>query len=140
MELVLEENKTVFLKTMELIEEKEELNKASSKVANFTTNESSRTIENQRKRGHDDIKEPNLEASSEKDIIKDTLILNECGTLDYGLLDNLKGKAKITQAKPYNESKIKKPKNYEDIYNSVWAPKGNFKAYRRKEDYYYFTL
>src|SRR5260363_144475 len=47
MELVLEENKMVSLKPIELIEKKEELNKASPKVANFTTNELSRTTENQ---------------------------------------------------------------------------------------------
>ena len=74
------------------------------------------------------------------DQIKKALIESECGTPDYGI------KEKIAQSPSTSSGKrskriFKKPKHYEDIYNSIWASKRSIAQLKcTNTSYYNFTL
>ena len=77
-------------------------------------------------------------AENEQDAVKLVLLNNECGVIDYGLASQIEEIVSKDQKNGKNNNS-KKQKYYEDIYNSVWAPKGNFRL-QESTSHYFFTI
>ena len=113
----------------------------ATKTANISVNdmevEPQDTLRKRNYKEHNDaigVEENKLEA------IKNALIQEECGTIDYGLNEHI-AKGEYSNTKPLTKTINKKLKKHEDIYNSAWAPKEKLLLQEKSTDsQYLFTL
>ena len=117
----------------------------SPTVPIIITNNNSSNIEkepqsNSRKRNFTKQEETSYTLVEVPKLAKSILIEEECGVLDYGLLEKLE-KRTSCETKDKIIQNNKKSKHHEDIYNSFWAPRNKINSTNQLVNpVYYFTM